>query len=62
MNCPNCKSTQICEILYGYMDMTDDLQKEIDQGSIKLGGCIIGINSPKYNCNQCLHQWGVLDD
>ena len=62
MNCPKCKSKNVCKIIYGYVNLDEQIQLEIDRKKIELGGCIIGENSPEFRCNDCQSEWGVVDD
>ena len=51
MKCPVChKSDQVIRIVYGYpgQKMLEDAEK----GIIKLGGCIIDPNNPKWYCKR----------
>jgi len=57
--CPQCKSTSIAEILWGFPPNSDFLRDEIKQKKIVLGGCIITDNDPQWECNSCHHRWGV---
>ena len=61
MNCPNCNSASICEIIYGYIHMNEEIEEAIKQRKMKLGGCVIGNNSPKFSCNSCSNLWGDLE-
>ena len=51
--CPSCGSRNIAKIFYGYPMMDRELRRKMDNDEIKLGGCIITDNSPKYFCNDC---------
>ena len=56
--CPQCNSGNTCPIIYGY---PADVEKFLDgeaKGEFKAGGCVIGENSPKWNCKDCNNQWG----
>ncbi len=33
--------------------MSPELQKEIDEGKVVLGGCMIDENMPHHHCNDC---------
>jgi transposase-like protein len=57
--CPQCKSTSIAEILWGFSSDSDFLQDEIKKKKIVLGGCLITDNDPQWECNSCHHRWGV---
>lgn len=60
IQCPQCKSTSIAEILWGFPPISDFLQEEIKKKNIVLGGCIITDNDPQWECNSCHHRWGVV--
>ena len=57
--CPQCKSTSIAEILWGFFSDSNLLQDEIKKKKIVLGGCLITDNDPQWECNSCHHRWGV---
>jgi hypothetical protein len=63
MNCPSCKSSDVCYIVYGYIPEVDqEMRQEIQQNKLSLGGCIVGPDSPQYRCNECNYSWGNVDD
>ena len=37
-------------------------EKAIENKEIVPGGCIIGNDDPKWECNDCLHRWGTRDE
>lgn len=39
---------------------TKKLEKELEQGKVKLGGCCISDDSPKYHCTDCGKEWGKM--
>jgi hypothetical protein len=51
--CPSCGSKNIAKILYGKPCFDEELEKKLASKKIKLGGCIITGNDPKYLCNEC---------
>ena len=53
MKCPRCGSKNIAEILYGLPDYNEELQSEIKEGKLRLGGCCASELDPKYYCNDC---------
>ena len=61
LQCPQCNSKNVAWILWGYPKM-ELIQDELDKGEITLGGCLIGDNDPKWECNECNHRWGERDD
>jgi ribosomal protein S27AE len=62
LNCPNCGKLSIAEIFWGYPADMKEIEKEIDEGKIVLGGCIITNHDPKWECNKCHHRWGNRED
>jgi hypothetical protein len=49
--CPNCRATEAVRILYGYPSV--DMWQAEERGEISLGGCLIGPESPDYECRSC---------
>ena len=37
-------------------------EKAIENKEIVPGGCLIGNDDPKWQCNDCLHRWGTRDE
>ena len=62
MNCPNCNSSSIAEILYGYYPNMDSIKDALDKNEVVLGGCIVTDHDPKWECNDCNHRWGERED
>ena len=58
--CPKCKSSDITETIYGLICESGmkDLEKELDDGKVRLGGCCIDGNSKRFGCNKCFFEWG----
>ena len=61
MKCPECSSSSVAVILWGYPDMSA-IQEKLDKKEIALGGCYVTDNDPKWECNDCNHQWGKRED
>jgi len=57
MNCPKCGGVDIAMILFGYPDM-EEIEDRLKKKEIVLGGCCITDHDPKWECNDCDHQWG----
>ena len=57
---PNCKGTNIAEIMYGYpsSEFLDELKKDENKGKYQLGGCCISSDDPAFSCNDCGHMFG----
>ena len=51
--CPQCGSTEIAGILYGLPAWDEQLEKQIDNGEIVLGGCMVSDDDAKWICNEC---------
>ena len=49
--CPVCGSTGAVRILYGYPSA--EMAAAEARGEIVLGGCVIGPESPDYECRGC---------
>ena len=60
--CPRCASTDAIRIIYGLPD--HDLFAASQRGEVALGGCIIGYESPDYECGTCgsALPWVAPDD
>lgn len=61
MNCPNCSSSSVAEILWGLDVELWDLKKLLDEKKIVLGGCLISSHDPKWECNECHKRWGEAE-
>ena len=59
--CPECGGCSVAEIFYGLPSPSFDWGKGVDSGEISLGGCCIDEDSPKWECNMCGHEWGLVD-
>lgn len=55
--CPSCKSTNVAKYLYGFVAMDDELEQQLEEGKIALGGCEITDDAPEYYCNVCGNEW-----
>ena len=60
--CPKCGSTSIAEVEYGLMEPSHELSESLRKKEIVLGGCVIEDNSPRWHCNSCEHQYGVISE
>ena len=60
--CPKCGSNSVAKILYGYMNISEELDKELKEKRTFLGGCNVSLINPKWFCNKCSFGWnGTLD-
>lgn len=58
--CPNCKSSDIAEILYGLPTISRALKKAIEEKKVSLGGCLIYAGAPQWVCNKCSFKFGEI--
>jgi hypothetical protein len=49
--CPACGATDVVPIVYGYP--SPELTAESLRGEVVLGGCLVGEESPEYECRAC---------
>lgn len=56
--CPKCGSTNVAYILYGLLAPSDELDKQLDQGKVRLGGCESDSGNTNWHCNECDNEWG----
>jgi transposase-like protein len=58
--CPNCKSTNVGVIFWGYplVKNKEQFEKDLASGKIHLGGCCISDDDPKWHCNSCKNEFG----
>ncbi len=56
--CPQCGSSKIAEIMYGLPDFSsEELNKDVEEGRIVLGGCIVAPDNPRWKCKDCEAAW-----
>ena len=51
--CPKCRSARIADILYGLPIFSPELEKELKDGKIELGGCCVTGDDPIWKCTEC---------
>lgn len=56
--CPSCGSKDTAKILWGMPAMTYELQEQIDNNKVYLGGCCILVPTPTHHCNTCQKDFG----
>ena len=62
MKCPKCGKSWVAEIFWGYPANMDSMEEQLEKKEIVLGGCYVTDHDPKYECNECHHQWGERDE
>ena len=45
--CPECGATSIAGIMYGLPDFNEELDRELDERRVVLGGCVVFDDAPK---------------
>jgi hypothetical protein len=58
--CPRCESPEVIPIIYGLPADREEAMKADREGKIKLGGCIVGEESPNFTCKSCGKKWLTL--
>ncbi len=60
--CPRCGSTDSIRIAYGLPGL--DMAEAEERGEIRLGGCLVGPESPDFECLGCgaALPWVAADD
>lgn len=53
VKCPHCGKSKISKLIFGMPAMSDELQKDIDDGKAKLAGCMLGEERSRYYCRWC---------
>lgn len=56
--CPECRSPRIARVIYGMPHFTPELERELAERVVVLGGCVIFDESPLWQCVGCGHRWG----
>lgn len=51
--CPNCGSEKIADILWGYPGYSEEMEKQIEEGKLVLGGCCVTDHDPEWECVEC---------
>ena len=59
--CPKCGNGKVVNIIYGYLELSENLKKDLDAGKTRLGGCCVSEDSHVWECNSCHHEWGKLE-
>ena len=51
--CPKCGCAKIASILYGMPAFSPELQMDLDERKIVLGGCCVTGDDPEWQCVEC---------
>ena len=53
IKCPSCGAWPVASIQYGEPAYSKQLQKDLDEGRIALGGCCVSFDDPEWKCTRC---------
>lgn len=51
--CPSCGSDKIAGILYGFPEYSPELESDLQEGRVVLGGCCVSDDDPEWGCTNC---------
>jgi ribosomal protein L37AE/L43A len=51
--CPACGSARVARILWGMPAYSEQLEQELAEGKIVLGGCCVSGDDPAWACADC---------
>ena len=57
LRCPKCGSMDIAEIIYGPVEMTDELMQKIQLRRVQVRNEAVPANPPEFYCNYCKYEW-----
>jgi len=58
--CPACGADRVARVVYGLPLFTTELERDLEEGRVVLGGCAVFDDSPQWECLGCRHKWGDL--
>ena len=61
IECPWCGEVRGARISFGFPAWDADLEAAMARGEVVLGGCVIDVASPGWQCGACSRSWGVRD-
>ena len=56
--CPSCGSTDVAEVLYGFVIPDEMLSAAAGRGEVVFGGCVVTGDDPRWECNVCEARFG----
>ena len=60
--CPKCLSIDIAEFLYGMPVNSPELEDDLKNKKIIIGGCVLLDEYPQWHCNDCKYEWSDKDE
>lgn len=56
--CPECGSANVVSIIYGFPAFTEELEKQLNNNEVVLGGCVIFEGQrDEWHCNECGYEF-----
>lgn len=55
--CPRCGASRALRIIYGFPIGPIEA---VERGEATLGGCVVGFDSPRWQCRVCQTRFGLL--
>ena len=52
-SCPTCGHRPVATILYGMPAFSEELESDLERGTVTLGGCMLGPDAPVWECKGC---------
>lgn len=59
IKCPKCGSRRVAPILYGMPAYSEEMEQQLKEEKLYLGGCCISGMEPTYHCFQCKKDVGA---
>ena len=53
IKCPNCGFRPVANYQYGFPYFNDELERDLENKKIVLGGCCISEDNPLWHCTNC---------
>ncbi len=50
----------MARIFYGLPNFSRELERDLDEQSVVLGGCRVFGDDPEWACVACGHRWGLI--
>ncbi len=51
--CPKCGGAKVAYIFYGIPDLTPGFERELCEGKVTIGGCVMTGCDPAWQCIEC---------
>lgn len=58
VKCPFCGSNNLASFIYGLVLGNEELDRDLKEEKVVLGGCVVMKSNPKFRCNKCKKRFG----